>query len=268
MLKPGRRYNLPMSAVTDHYDRLLAQHYTWMFGTSFADKVAEQKSLLAPALSPLVPTHASALAVDLGCGPGFQSIALAQLGFSPVIAIDTSAALLAELRTHSSAQQIQTHHADLRDLARIVPAARAAAIVCMGDTITHLPARADITALFHDVSTTLSSGGVFALTWRDLTPELYGPDRFIPVRSDDTAIMTCFLEYATSEQVIVHDLVYTREPSGPNTAQPSGWILNKSSYPKLRLSPSWLTAELAAAGLTIESQGPAGRLLQITARKI
>ena len=45
-------------------------------GASFDHRVAEQKALLAPTLQALVPTHASALAVDLGCGPGFQSIAL------------------------------------------------------------------------------------------------------------------------------------------------------------------------------------------------
>jgi SAM-dependent methyltransferase len=250
-----------MSEVTDHYERLLAHHYTWMFGTSFDDKVAEQISLLAPILSPLITTHASAVAVDLGCGSGFQSIALAQLGFSPVIAIDTSAALLRELRSHSSSRQIETHHADLRDLCSIVPAARAAAIVCIGDTITHLPTHADVTDLFDSVHATLAPGGVFVLTWRDLIPELQGSDRFLPVRSDDSAIMTCFLEYISPEQVLVHDLIYTR----PDTA--SAWSLNKSSYPKLRLSSAWLAGQLASAGLLVESQGPAGRLLQITARK-
>ncbi len=247
-----------MSAVTDHYERLLAQHYTWMFGASFDEKVAEQKSLLEHLLPP-VSKQPTPLAVDIGSGPGFQSIALAQLGFSPVVAIDTSAALLNELRTHAAALPVQTHQADLRDLPQIVPPAQASAIVCMGDTITHLPAKSDVTALFHAVFTTLISGGVFVLTWRDLTPELHGTDRFLPVRSDENTIMTCFLEYATPDQVIVNDLIYTRAENG--------WSLNKSSYPKLRLSPEWLAQQLTTAGLVIESQGPAGRLQQITARK-
>jgi len=46
-------------------------------------------------------------------------------------------------------------------------------------------------------------------TYRDLTKELEGLDRFIPVRSDDK-IMTCFLEYESAESVAVHDLIYTR----------------------------------------------------------
>ena len=185
-----------MSAVTDHYDYLLATHYTWMFGTSFADKVAEQKSILTQALQSLTSTvtdgvpHPSqlhrdgwdagsrtplSLAVDLGSGPGFQSIALAQLGFSPVIAIDTSAQLLAELNSHAATLPIQTHHADLRDLPNLVPAAQATIIVCMGDTLTHLPTKQDVTTLFHAIYKTLAPGGIFILTWRDLTPELRAP---------------------------------------------------------------------------------------------
>ena len=71
--------------------------------------------------------------------------------------------------------------------------------------------------------------------------------------------MTCFLEYLNPEQVLVNDLIYTRTEDG--------WSLNKSSYPKLRLSPAWLAEQLSAAGLIVESQGPVGRLLQITASK-
>jgi hypothetical protein len=32
-----------MSAVTDHYQQLLSEHYVWMFGVPFEEKVAEQK---------------------------------------------------------------------------------------------------------------------------------------------------------------------------------------------------------------------------------
>ena len=71
--------------------------------------------------------------------------------------------------------------------------------------------------------------------------------------------MTCVLEYTAPETVLVHDLIYTR--------QNGVWTLSTSSYPKLRLSPDWLTNELTKAGLTIHSQGTAGRLLQLTAHK-
>ena len=248
-----------MSTVDEHYEQLLAKHYTWMFGVPFEVRLNEQKLVLSRALQTLKDRPAKLLAVDLGSGPGFQTIALAQLGFSPVIAIDTSAELLNELRSHADRLNVQIKKADLRELPAIVPAGEAAVIVCMGDTLTYLPGRADVSSLFRGVFQALASGGMFVITWRDLTTELKGADRFIPVYSDDNTIMTCFLEYESQESVIVHDLVHTRRETG--------WTLSKSSYRKLRLGLEWVIQELAAAGLVIESQGTAGRLLQISCKK-
>ncbi len=248
-----------MSTVNEHYERLLSKHYTWMFGASFEEKVSEQKSFLSRTLEPLTNQPMAALAVDLGCGPGFQTLALAQLGFSRVIAIDTSAELLDELRSRVNNLPVQIKKADLRDLPAIAPAGQVTVIVCMGDTLTHLPARSDVSALFHAAFDALQPGGMFVITYRDLTIELHGTDRFIPVRGDDDTIMTCFLEFESSESVMVHDLVHTRHDAG--------WSLNKSSYRKLRLGIDWLCKELGNAGLTVVSQGSSGRLLVVVAVK-
>jgi SAM-dependent methyltransferase len=248
-----------MSTVSEHYERLLSKHYTWMFGASFDERVNEQKSFLSQALEPLKHMPDRALAADLGCGPGFQTIALAQLGFSPVIAIDTSAELLDEMRSHANNLPIQTEKADLRDLTGMVPPGQATVIVCMGDTLTHLPGKRDVSTLFRAVFDTLHPGGMFVITCRDLTTELHGTDRFIPVRSDDNTIMTCFLEFENKESVVVHDLVHTRHDAG--------WSLNKSSYRKLRLGIDWLCQELRQAGLFVVSQDSSGRLLALAAVK-
>lgn len=95
----GTRASEPRSSVTTpaaHYERLLAEHYTWMLGMPFEHKTAEQAELLSG-----MGVTTPGLCVDLGCGPGFQAIALAQLGATRVHAIDTSAVLLAELRAHA-----------------------------------------------------------------------------------------------------------------------------------------------------------------------
>jgi SAM-dependent methyltransferase len=248
-----------MSTVHEHYQRLLCRHYTWMFGASFEEKVKEQGTFLSRTLETLTNKPEPALAVDLGCGPGFQTIALAQLGFSPVIAIDTSAELLDELRSHGSNLPIQIENADLRDLPEVVPAETATAIVCMGDTLTHLPVKSEVSTLFHAVFHALHRGGMFVITYRDLTKELHGTDRFIPVRSDDNTIMTCFLEFENTESVMVHDLVHTRHDAG--------WSLNKSNYRKLRLGMDWVSHELSAAGFSVVSQDPSGRLATVVALK-
>ena len=248
-----------MSSVNEHYERLLSKHYTWMFGASFDERVAEQKSFLSLALEPLKDKLEGALAIDLGCGPGFQTVALAQLGFSPVLAIDTSAQLLDELRSHASSLPVQIKKADLRDLTAIVPAGQATVIVCMGDTLTHLPGKADVGALFRAAFDALCPGGMFIITYRDLTMELHETDRFIPVRSDGDKIMTCFLEFENPESVVVYDLVHVRDGAS--------WSLSKSSYRKLRLGIDWIGQELSKAGFTVVSQDSSGRLIAVSAAK-
>ena len=78
-----------------------------------------------------------------------------------------------------------------------------------------------------DVYASLAEGGIAILSFRSLAPELTGLDRIIPVRSDDSRIMTTFLEYE-EEHVNVHDMIYVREGVR--------WVLHKSVYRKLRLS--------------------------------
>jgi SAM-dependent methyltransferase len=248
-----------MSNVAQHYEQLLAEHYVWMFGVSFEEKVAEQKALLAQVVGTLPGARRSGTAVDLGSGPGFQSIALAELGYSPVIAVDSSRALLGELQVRKGSYEIETREADITRLDWPALPESASVIVCMGDTVTHLPSKNSVQKLFTDVFQKLAAGGVFVVTYRDLTGEFAGTDRFLPVQADDTRIMTCFLEYKSSDAVTVHDLIYVRGEGG--------WKLNKSSYDKLRLGSSWVAAALRKAGFTVTQEGSAGRLLMAVAQK-
>jgi SAM-dependent methyltransferase len=248
-----------MSNVATHYEQLLAEHYVWMFGVSFEQKVAEQKALLDQVVSTLPAARRSGSAVDLGSGPGFQSIALAELGYSPVIAVDSSRELLGELQGRKQSFAIETREADITRLDWAALPENASVIVCMGDTLTHLPSKESVQTLFTDVFQKLAAGGAFVLTYRDLTGELAGTDRFLPVQADDTRIMTCFLEYKSSDAVTVHDLVYVRGDGG--------WKLNKSSYEKLRLGPGWVASALHKAGFTVTQEGTAGRLVVAVAQK-
>ncbi len=244
--------------VAEHYETLLAQHYTWMFGASFDEKVAEQRALIER-LGVSAKAGSARTAIDLGCGSGFQSLALAELGFSRVVAIDTSAKLLTELQTRSAGFPIHTVCSDLDALRELVEPQSADVAVCMGDTLTHLPSKTAVSKLFSDAYRALQLGGLLVLTFRDLTPTTSGLDRFIPVRSDAHRIMTCFLECESSETVVVHDLIHVRNGSE--------WTLHKSSYRKLRLAPDWVCGELAAAGFRVERNEPAGRLGAIAASK-
>jgi SAM-dependent methyltransferase len=250
--------SLIMSTVSEHYENLLAHHYSWMFNQSFEDKVAEQRRILEEVL-PSGEGAARRLAVDLGAGPGFQSVALAELGFSQVVAVDTSEILLKELEAHRGSHAIETVHGDLLRLQEIVAEGQANAIVCMGDTLTHLGSRDEVEQLLLKAYNVLASGGSLILTFRDLTADLQGIDRFLPIRSDTDRIMTCFLEFESPERLRVHDLIHVRESGG--------WKLEKSSYSKLRLAPEWVTQRLLDRGFSIAAQKPVGRLHLIAARK-
>ena len=114
--------------------------------------------------------------------------------------------------------------------------------VCMVDTLVHLGSKQDASDLFAKVHRALERGGRFVVTYRDLSREALELERFIPVRSDDATILTCFLEYEP-ETVKVHDLLY-RNVDGE-------WTFRKSFYRKLRLAQAWVEDRLREAGFAL-----------------
>ena len=242
-----------MASVREHYDELLSRHYSRMFG-DFDAKVAEQQSWLER-LGVRASTSGD-VAVDLGCGSGFQSIALAGLGFR-VLAVDFSRPLLAELKTRARGLPIDAIAGDIRDVATLVPRG-VDPVVCMGDTLSHLEAAEDLTRVFAGVAARLATGGRLILTFRDLSGELRELDRLIPLHGSDDLLMTCFLEYEPAT-VTVHDLVWERRPDG--------WRFHKSAYRKLRLAPDSVIARLERAGFTVErGQAPSGMVALVGTR--
>jgi len=181
------------------------------------------------------------VAVDLGAGPGFQSIPLAELGFQ-VIAIDLSGDLLNELRERAGGLSIVAIQDDLLNFARHSPG-QSDLIVCMGDTLTHLNNLQDVQTLIKRAQKSLVPMGRLLIGFRDMSVAVMDLERFIPVRSDADRIFTCFLEYE-QRHVKVHDLVYERCADR--------WILHKSSYRKLRISTQWLQTQIKNVGLNLE----------------
>jgi len=226
-----------MSDAARHYETLLARHYSWMVGTEFDAKMAEQQALLQE-----LGVHGSGLAIDLGCGPGYQAVALAKLGFSPVMAVDGSQILLDELQSHTKSLPIKPVRADIRDLKQFATPESASAIICMGDTLTHLSNLENVSRLLTGAHRALKPGGVLALTFRDLSVAREGLDRFLPIRADDDRIMTCVLEFET-DHVVINDLIYVREGES--------WSLHKSSFRKIRLGVADVLADLRLLGFKV-----------------
>jgi 2-polyprenyl-3-methyl-5-hydroxy-6-metoxy-1,4-benzoquinol methylase len=241
-----------MATAQTHYQKLLGPVYSWMLGdldAAFARSAAEIDALPLPA--------ARGLAVDLGAGLGLHTLALAQRGFE-VVAIDSSAVLLDELRSHRGSLPIAIHQADLAEFRHIV-AGQPQVIVCMGDTLTHLPVLSSVEAMLTAVAASLPRGGLFATTFRDYaSAELKGEQRFIFVRADDARILSCFLEYQ-DHQVMVHDLLHEKENGR--------WRQSVSSYPKLRLAPAWLISKLSALGCNVTRADTPSGMVGIVATK-
>ncbi len=234
-----------MTDQAAHYRDLLAHHYSWMLGGD-VEHTASQDRLFLEGLG-ISPTGspANSIAVDLGCGPGPQTLALADMGFTTVVGVDTSQELLAELAQHASSRPaVRMLQADLVDaLPEVAQQQPIDVIVCMRDTLLHLPDHGTLDLLLTRVATSLATEGTLVLTYRDLTQPLVGLDRFLPVRSDSERIMLCALDYESPDKVTVNDLVYTRTTTG--------WELHKSSYPKLRIAPDRLVERLKTAGLSV-----------------
>lgn len=226
-----------MATVREHYDNLLADVYGWMSGEK--ESVFERNAEFFKSQN--VAPQTTKFAVDLGAGNGFQTIPLARSGFS-VLAIDSSPKLLQELESQAGNLDVQIIEDDLLNFASRCDA-QPELIICMGDTLTHLESEEKVSELIEKVSENLAPGGKFILSFRDyVSGELRGNDRFIPVRSDDDKIFTCFLEYE-AETICVHDLLYTRRENK--------WEFAVSSYRKLRLDPNWIKDELEQANLEI-----------------
>lgn len=226
-----------MVSVEEHYENVLSDVYTWLMGGFESAKQSNSEFFEKRDIHPF----SSGLAVDLGAGSGFQSIPLAENGFS-VTAIDLSQKLLNELKENARGLSVNTVQDDILEFQKHIKD-KCELIVCMTDTITHLKTKGDALSILQGSYQSLESGGKLVLTFRDLTETLEDTDRFIPVRSNENIIFTCFLEYET-ETVKIHDIVYI------NTVD--GWKLNKSCYRKLRLSSQWVETQLATIGFRLE----------------
>lgn len=223
-----------MLSVRTHYEDFLAQRFLWLSGGMEAN-LRRFEAFFRD--NDIVPRK-SGIAIDLGAGPGYQSIPLARSGFR-VLAFDLSRTLLEILQAQAEDLPVEVHNADMLSFGTASPGT-VELVICMGDTLPHLARREDVSQLISEIAKRLEPGGRCILSFRDMTQPLTGLDRFIPVRSDNERIFTCFLEYGP-ERVTVHDLVYEREQDG--------WHLYKSAYHKLRLVPDAVCGMLSKAGL-------------------
>ena len=235
---PENNKNFLINTKTkDHYETHLAEYYSWIYGG--ADQKIEENNCFLK--KHLIKPLSSKVAIDLGCGSGFQSIPLAKAGFN-VVAVDFSNKLIDELKKSNLDLNIDTIEADILEF-NVYKGKNPELIVCMGDTLTHMPDLDSASNLISNSYKELEKNGKLILSFRDLTFELQGKDRFIPVRSDENTIFTCFLEYQ-SESVNVYDIVHARRQGK--------WEQKISSYKKIKISQDKIKRIITDTGFALD----------------
>ena len=226
-----------MASVKEHYDAHLGRFYSWMLG-DFAERTQQQLQYFR---EHNIAPGANGVAIDLGCGNGIQSVALADLGFK-VVAVDFNKSLLNELKVNAGERPVTVIEGSITDVSLYDQPCEL--VVCMGDTITHLESVETVEKLFGDLLRILVPGGKLVISFRELAFPLEGEKRFIPVRSDAERILTCFLEYHP-DHVMVHDLLYENENGQ--------WKFSASAYKKLRMHTNQVVGLLVKAGFRIKA---------------
>jgi ubiquinone/menaquinone biosynthesis C-methylase UbiE len=238
--------------VKEHYDNHLGNFYGWMLGNFDTNEERMREFFAAHGIA----SQTNQTALDLGCGNGIQSVALAKLGYK-VKAVDFNDQLLNELSEHKSHYDIEVINSEAINYLNSLNK-KFSLITCMGDTLMHLDSREWVKEFIKLCYDNLESTGKLILSFRDYTNELKGDSRFIPVKFDDTRVMSCFLEYS-DEYVKVTDLLYEKINGE--------WMQFVSSYKKTRVLPEEVEQYLKDAGFEIESNENFNRMIHIISNK-
>jgi SAM-dependent methyltransferase len=238
--------------VQTHYDAFLAGNYSWICGSAEEQARKNQAFFSSHGIMP----GDNPAAIDLGAGCGFQSIPLAELGYS-VTAVDFCGSLLGELRSLAGDMNITTVQSDIRHYSSW-SVRHPGLIVCMGDSLTHLDTLQEAGDLVRQCFLELDPGGRLVLSVRDYSSQPAGTADCIPVRRDDNRIFLCKIRYHETT-VTVEDILYSRTGCS--------WRRDTGTYTKIRIPPLFLAQIVRTAGFTLQSSEVRDGIITIIAMK-
>ncbi len=195
----------PELNAREFYDAL-ARDYDTM--TGFDQRFVREK----PFFRVLVDKHNIRSAVDAGCGTGFHSLLLAQLGVT-VTAVDMSKEMLSQVRRHAERMHLQVRVAqgDFQTLAQSV-GETADALFCLGNSLVHLLTDEDLRKAIQSFADALKPGGTLVLQNLNYDRILKDRERIQSVKEENGKTFVRFYEYGEND--IVFTILTIDRPNG------------------------------------------------------
>lgn len=216
------------------YDSL-ASEYDAM--TQFAARLEKQRSIL----SQYAGAHR---AIDMGCGTGIHSIALAQLGVR-VVGIDVSAGMLDRARTHAAGLNVAVDFVQGDFLSTpSAPVLPAELLLCLGNSLPHIE-RALLPRVLAHWRALMAPGGNVVIQLLNYERVLRERERIVNIRKTadgtvlrfydflDEGVQFNILTMTETEQGLTHTLRSTR--LSPFTASDIASAARDAGFAHVRL---------------------------------
>ena len=196
---------IEQNTISTFYD-CLAPSYDLM--TGFEKRFVAEK----PFFKLLVERNNIRTALDAGCGSGFHSILLAQLGVD-VTAIDLSPTMLEKVEAHATRYKtkIETVQSSFADVSRKV-GKTFDAIFCMGNSLAHLRTPNELAEALHNFHLSLSVGGILFLQILNYERILRSKDKILSVKEEGGTTFVRFYNY--HESSIEFNILELRNENG------------------------------------------------------
>lgn len=202
MLTPGNFYD----ALADQYDGM----------TQFSARLDAQRRILED----LLLRYPARRAVDMGCGTGVHTIALAQLGVD-VTGVDVSEGMLGKARMHAAETGVQIDFR-LGDFLTDIGTGVVQLVLCLGNSLPHLDSHDALTKALEHWRALCAEGGHVVIQLLNYRRVLARRERIVNIRRDgpetivrfydfiDGALQFNILTIREAESGITHDLRSTR----------------------------------------------------------
>lgn len=192
-------------SIAAFYDDL-ADQYDLM--TGFKQRFVHEK----PFFRLLVEKHHITTALDAGCGSGFHSLLLSQLGVK-VTAVDISKEMLMKLNGHAREMgfEMTTVEAAIQELPGKIKE-KFDAIVCMGNTLAHLLSREALENAFDVFASLLNPKGILFLQLLNYDRIISEKQRIQSIKENGGVTFVRFYDFLT--QTVVFNILRIERSGG------------------------------------------------------